>query len=476
MATTITPEDREDERLLFDTERKRTPELFLRQPMIDDEAILRHIGIEGLSDDRPIGYLKLFSQDFIVEEISRDGIVHTIDLETEPTQKDGEGATYYADLVKIGISTLEAKNPIAELIGLDEKNIGYAGIKDKAALTSQLISLRGMVDPEKISTLDAENFFLKNLRRGKGVMANGDLQGNRFTITLRMPEPISEKVRSQMEQKLEESKVDGFWNFFYLQRFGTPRLLSHLLGRLIVKGQYEATVKLFCTHSTSPRELPYFSALRQAIERQWGDWNTISTMIDLFPYHFHLERCFIDHLKTHPADFLGALHTLPDQIRLWIYAYDCYLFNRKLSELIKQGEVPLSLPLITSFNPLDWKPYQKYLEEDNIRLPSRAYRDFPFIRIESRHWPTLQKLEIHSAVFQERFVVFSFSLPKGSYATTFLMNFFKLATGLPIVPGIFAEPIDSKGVLGQGTLAPVLERFKTIVDARTADLEASAEE
>lgn len=474
MSEFITPEERESERALFMEERKRAPELFLRPPMIDDADSLRHIGIEGVSDNNPIGYLKLFPQDFIVEEISRDGKVHTVDIGAEQSEDEG-GNTYYADLVKIGISTLEAKTPIAQMLNIDEKQIGYAGIKDKLALTSQIISIRGVSDPAKILGVNADNFFLKNLHRGKGVMANGELQGNRFTITLRTPEPLSESVRSDMEQKLEEAKQEGFWNFFYFQRFGTPRLLSHMLGRLIVKGQYEATVKMFCTYTT-PRELPYFVAIRQAVERQWGDWNAIAAVIDNFPYHFHLERSFIHHLIERPSDFLGALHTLPDQIRLWIYAYDCYLFNRKLSELIAQGTVPLSLPLITSFNPLDWKPYLAYLEEDGVRLPSRAYRDFPFIRIESRSWPTLQKLTIHNAIFKDRFAVFSFSLPKGSYATTFLMNFFTLASGLPIVPGIFSEPIDARALLGEETLAPVLERFKTVLDARQIDLDNAAEE
>ncbi len=468
----ISVEDRERERTLFEEERKRVPELFQRAPMIDDDACLRSIGIEGVYGNRPVGYLKLFPQDFIVEEMSREGNVHTIDVGNAEIPSAGDGSTYFADLVKIGISTLEAKEQLANALGIDEKNIGYAGIKDRFALTSQAISIRSVTEVGKIVDLRADNFFLKNLMRGKGVMANGDLQGNRFTITLRLTDPITPALKSELEQKVEEARTDGFWNFFYIQRFGTPRLIAHRLGCLILSGNYEEVVKMFITH-IGERELPYFTAIRTTLLERWGDWQTINTLIDPFPYHFNLERTMIKHLSEHPGDFLGALHTLPDQVRLWIYAYDSYVFNRKLSELIRLGDVPLWLPFLTSFNPNDWKPYQKFLEEDGVRLPSRSYRDFPFIRVESRKCSTLQPIEIHAAAFDDRVASFSFSLPKGSYATSFLTSFFTLASGLPIVPGIYTDLVDAGALTGRGSLTPVLNRFKTVLDRHQADLEGN---
>ena len=468
----ITAGDREKERVFFEAERKKTPELFQRAPMIDDDASLQSVGIEAVYGSRPVGYLKLFPQDFIVEEVSKEGTVCTIDLGNGEAPETGEGTTYYADLVKIGVSTLEAKEQLANELGIDEKNIGYAGIKDRLALTSQAISIRGLSDGKKISNIHADNFFLKNITRGKGVVSNGGLNGNRFTIILRFAEPIGPQLRTEMEQKVNEARTDGFWNFFYLQRFGTPRLIAHRLGRLILLGDYQGTVKMFMTY-IGERELPYFRAIREAVLEKWGDWKAIEELMDPFPYHFNLERTMVQHLSTHPADFLGALHTIPDQVRLWSYAYDSYLFNRKLSELIQSGDVPLWLPFISSFNPNDWKPYQRFLEEDRVTLPSRSYRDFPFIRLESRRCPTLQPIEIHAAVFEERFASLSFSLPKGSYATSFLVGFFALASGLPIVPGIYREPIDTSALTGRESFMPVFERFKKVLDRHQADLEAN---
>jgi TruD family tRNA pseudouridine synthase len=475
MAINITQEEHDRERVLFEAERKRVPELFVRAPMVDDDETLCSIGIEDITAGRPSAYLRLMPQDFIVEEVDRQGVLYPVNAEGGERQVDGDGNTYFANLIKVGISTLEAKSQIANILGIDEKNVGYAGIKDRLALTSQEISIRGVTDPEKISSLHADNFFLNDIRRGKGVVANGELKGNRFTITLRLAEPLIGGQRELLEQKIADAKTDGFWNFFYLQRFGTPRLISHNLGRLLIRGQYEETVKMFLTH-IGARELPYFVELRKNIAEKWGDWKAIWEIIDRFPYHFSIERAFIAHLIDHPRDFLGALREVSDQVRLWFYAYDSYLFNKKLSALIRSGEVPLSLPFLTSFNPLDWKPYEEYLKEDGIVLPARSWRDFPFVRVESRQCATLQSIEIHGAVFDRQIAVVSFSLPKGSYATSFLMDLFSLSSGLPALPGISDEEVDAKEVIGEGTLGPVLEKFKKVLDQRRADIEGGGEE
>ncbi len=470
----LTIEERERERQLFEAERKRAPELFLREPMIDSADYLRWIGIEAMSPDRPLGYIKLLPQDFIVEEILPDGTLITVDPGLLIGDITAEGKTYYAELVKVGIDTLAAKDEIAATLGIDGKNIGFAGIKDRLALTSQRISIRNMVDSAEFEKINAENFFLKNIVRGKGAVANGDLKGNRFIILLRLPKELSKEEIAGIRKRAQEIKEDGFWNFFYFQRFGTPRLLSHWLGLLLLKGRYEEVIRTFLTYAAA-RELPYFKNIRKEIADMWGNWQGIYERLKPFPYHFHHELSFISYLIEHPADFLGALHTLQDQVRLWMYAYDCFLFNRKLSELIRGGEVPVSLPLITSFNPKDWEPYQKFLEADEVKLPSRSYYDFPFIRVESRVWPTLQKLDIHNVVFKERLTVFAFSLPKGSYATSFLMEFFTLCSGLPMPAGIPKEPVDVKEMTGLGTLAPVLEKFKPVLDKRMEDIAGGTE-
>lgn len=465
----MTQEDLKKERLLVESEKKHYPHLFERPAMIDDEETLKWIGIHYFEQNRLLGYIKLWPQDFIVEEITIDGSLSTVDIDSVISNLSAEGNTFYADLVKIEISTLEARTQLAELLNIEEKNIGFAGIKDKNALTSQRISLRTFSDLQKLENINADNVFLKNIKRGKGVINNGDLAGNRFIIAVRTQKSLTKKQIKTMEKKIEEMKKQGFWNFFYTQRFGTPRLISHILGLSILKGEYEKTVRTFVTYRAK-RELPYFKNIRKEIENLWGNWQAIKEKIKNFPYHFYLEIKLVNYLIQYPQDFVGALKTIPDQIRLWIYAYDGYLFNLKLSELISQGEIPLTLPFSTSFDKEDFKPYQKFLEAHSLKLPSVSYKNFPFIRLESRTCPTLQKIEIHNVKFLDKITVFAFSLPKAPYATTFLTNFFTLTSGLPLISGIPRDKIDAKKLIGEKPLFKTLERFKTVVERKQEDL------
>src|SRR3989344_5701255 len=152
------PDVQERERAFFEAERKRVPHLFERASMIDSPEFLKSIGIEAIDKDLPVGYLRLFPQDFIVEEIARSKELRTIDIDSSVPDVSQEGQTWYADLVKIGISTLDAQAHLAEILGIEPRAIGFAGIKDRLALTAQAISIRNIDEVEKLQEIRADNF------------------------------------------------------------------------------------------------------------------------------------------------------------------------------------------------------------------------------------------------------------------------------------------------------------------------------
>lgn len=132
------------QKLFLDDARKKNPALFVREVIIDDEDTLKCVGIEGLPTPRPVVYLRLWPQDFIVEEMTKDGRLHTIDYEDENIGNEVVGQTVYADLVKVGVSTLDVIDELSQKLNVARNSIGYAGIKDRDAITSQLISFRNL--------------------------------------------------------------------------------------------------------------------------------------------------------------------------------------------------------------------------------------------------------------------------------------------------------------------------------------------
>lgn len=456
------------ERIFLEKEKEAHSELFAQEIFVEDANALRLIGIDAhIFGERPRGHIKCFPEDFIVEEITRDGLLHTVDDEggedvvTRP-REEGE-KTVWADLVKIGVDTVRVVEEISTRLGIDKKFIGVAGIKDRHALTAQSVSIRH-VRPEEIDSLAAPNFFFKNVRSGKGMRQVGDLSGNRFTIFVRTSDVIDPLM---MKEKVGVLAEQGFWNFFYLQRFGTPRLITHLLGRLILQERYEEAVKMSLTFP-SPHEIGYFLRVREKILSRWGDWKGILEELRPFTFSFGPEKKMVAHLQAHPHDFIGALCEAPEQVRLDIYAYASFLFNGFLSHLIQQEEdIPLTLPLALNTGTRAKALYGDILAAEGISYPFQALKNFPFISRSEKEVDILKKFTLHGVACQENAVVLDFSLDKGSYATTFLSHFFELSSGERMPDEFSRAEIDTKKVLGKGSLDALKKgKFETFFSER----------
>ncbi|MBI2122333.1 MAG: tRNA pseudouridine(13) synthase TruD [Candidatus Sungbacteria bacterium] len=450
-------------------EKEKHPELFLRTPLIDDDSLLEQIGIApDIFGTRPLGYIKLNPDDFIVEEIASDGTLHTVEdaplLENEKIPELNENIrTTWAEAVKMGLDTIEIVNEISQKLSLDKKFIGFAGIKDKHALTAQLLSFRG-IQPEKLRDISASNFFLKNIYTGKGALQIGDLAGNRFTIFIRTREPISEQ---ELLTKLAELEENGFWNFFYIQRFGVPRLISHKLGLLLLQGRFEDTVKSSLLYAGG-REIKYFQEFRKSLAPFWGDWGALLKKTEPLAYALRSERKMLYFLENHPKDFIGALNQIPEQIRLWVYAYGSYLFNKKLSGLIQSGEdVAFELPVALGKKAWAEEIYGAYFKNHGISPPFQALKNFPYIQRPEKNIEVLKKFKLYGVRIVPGGFLIDFFLEKASYATTFLSHLFMLSSGQPIPEGINLDEIDAKEILGTGTIKPLKEgRFRELFEMR----------
>jgi len=123
----------------------------------------------------------------------------------------------------------------------------------------------------------------------------------------------------------------GFPNFFGHQRFGTTRPITHLVGKALVKGDFEGAAMLFLA-KPSPHEHPASRQARQQLEKT----SDFKEALEIFPRQLRFERLMLNHLAENPVDFVGAFQRLPLKLQeLFVQAHQSYLFNCFLSERLK---------------------------------------------------------------------------------------------------------------------------------------------
>ncbi|RLI13393.1 tRNA pseudouridine(13) synthase TruD [Candidatus Bathyarchaeota archaeon] len=282
------------------------------------------------------GRIRSRFEDFIVEEILLDGSEATIRLKEEMRDFSKRGRYLICILIKKGIDTLSAIERVARRVNVSPEMIGAAGIKDAHAITAQHVSV-GAVTPEKVK-VDLGEIRLVPMRFSEEKITPRILLGNRFDITVRnIPHEYSETQEMILETSRELMRLGGVPNFFGHQRFGTVRPLSHIIGKLLLKEKFEKAAMIFLSELSiyeSPRARSARIYLRESVD--------FNSALKRFPRSLFYERLMLMYLSKYPRDFLGAFRRLPINLRrLFIQAYQSYLFNRFLSERMKRG-IPLN--------------------------------------------------------------------------------------------------------------------------------------
>ena len=441
--------------------KETNPDIVTRQENISPRALLDLAGIRVLGNLAP-GFIRLYNQDFIVEEVGLDGKISTVEPEASfvPVQNS---PTIYVDLVKYGMGTIEAVTQLANTLKLPVDKIQYAGLKDGRALTSQKISIRGLQGGlTELPVLT--HAFVKSAQSSKGAMSPGMLKGNRFTIFVRTKKGTDNK---ELEKKIHEIEKRGFANFYGVQRFGN-RFLNPLLGKLLCQNNISEATKVFLV-DFGPLDLPLYKELRKRAKAVFGNWSEMLKIYDEFPYSFRYERAVLVSLANFPDDYKKAISTIPDQVKFWFYGYASYLINELLSEAVA-GKVnlpsPLPLPLGSDFKSDEL--YQKRLLEDGTDNYNTNLRQFPFLVKKPRSIEPWIMPEIHNLFFVPEGVIISFSLPKGVYATTFLTAIFELFDGAPIPDWVEMTLVDTKATLEAGSVQNSLEHLKVDITEKIA--------
>jgi tRNA pseudouridine13 synthase len=374
--------------------------------------------------------IKQRPEDFVVVELDRYQLA-----------REGPYALYR--LRKWDIGTIEALRSLGRAWKLSRDRVSFGGLKDRHARTEQVISIRGGPD----RNFDGSTFRLEFLGRSRDPITRASLEGNRFEIVVRDLDRIPD---------LDPVRRWGVPNYFDDQRFGSLRGTDgEFIGKALVQGDPEKALKLaIASPAAEDRKAP--RERKRMIRDRWGDWAGLRK--DLDP---GVERTIAGYLHEHPGAFGWAFELLDQDLRiLYVSAYQSWLWNRTLAELIRrlpgtfeveyaggrhvyyEALAPadhdrlaeLSIPLIT--------PSQEFTGE----LAEIAARILASEGIEQRQF-RLKKLAktffgkgLRAALLApaalksssgpddlnpgRQRLTLSFELPKGAYATTVLKRLF----------------------------------------------------
>ena len=273
------------------------------------------------------GHLKTIPEDFVVREIS------------DPPREKANGDYTIATVTSRNWETNRLVRLMSRSMSVSRDRIGFAGTKDKRAVTTQLMSFYG--PPEQLQKIDLKDVEITNPYRGSRAIQIGDLIGNSFEVTVRdMPAPMSEVKDIVAENQSIIRKAGGFPNYFGVQRFGVVRPVTHLVGERLVRGDIEGAVRTYISFTT-PEEDTELSSKRKELEG-CTDWAPVMNGI---PENMSFEKMMAGVLADNPDDWVGAIAILPNNLQMmFVHAYQSYLFNEMLSRRMDAG-LPLNMPV-----------------------------------------------------------------------------------------------------------------------------------
>lgn len=269
-------------------------------PKIDKDVgmLVYSTDFDGVS-----GYIRKSPDDFTVLETLSSNAISKI-------ENSGTGYATYL-LKKRNIDTNHAIKRIHSKTGLRLKALG---LKDARAVTEQYVcATTKSADVERFT---AGQVSIKKIGYVKKPLSGKDMIGNRFSIRI-----------SDMSGDMSGfASFDRILNFFGYQRFGSRRPVSHLIGRAIVRRDFDDAVRLLLSF-TSKHDTPEHNKLRD----QLSDMSNLANIPNKIPPGMDLEKTVISEMIKH-GDAKAALRAIPVSMRrFFVQAYQSFLFNLTLS-------------------------------------------------------------------------------------------------------------------------------------------------
>lgn len=192
------------------------------------------------------GRLRTRPEDFRVEELPAYPL-------------SGEGEHLYLHLEKTGHTTAHLLRELGTQLGVRDRDIGAAGLKDRHAVTTQWISVPAKYEA-RLPAFEMEGVRVLETRRHGNKLGLGHLRGNRFSVRVREAAGTAELATATLERLV----AGGVPNYFGPQRFGLHGLNAEE-GLRVLRGESrlrDPRVRRFLTTSVQSLIFNRFLSLR----------------------------------------------------------------------------------------------------------------------------------------------------------------------------------------------------------------------
>ena len=414
------------------------------------------------------GRLRVNPEDFVVEEVLVNGLV-------APTTATGKGVPNitpvpgpytWVIVEKRNLDTLSLISILASRLRVGLGDLSYGGLKDTRAVTSQFISIKGVKPTDiPLGNLTDRIRIIASFPMDRP-MGPWEIWGNEFTVTVRGSR-VSQEALSCVLGQINERWLPAYYGY---QRFGLRRPNSHIIGKYIVKGMFEEAVGelLFRRYGGEPEGVE--------LARAYAERGDYSKALELFPRStkYMPEVLVLRRLSTNPRDYVNALRALPlSLLKLYVEAYQSYIFNRvlslrisrglpvnravdgdlvmllderglptrhvvrvtssivdKVNELVSMGRASVVGHVVGFKTRLLEAPHddlvKSILRDEGVEPRDFEVRHMPELATSGGYrWLSIKPQSVKVEVIDDATFRVSFRLPKGNYATVFLREFMK---------------------------------------------------
>ena len=340
---------------------------------------------------------------------------------------------------------IDSNHAVIEIKKQSGLKLKIMGIKDAKAETSQYASCEQTKNlPKYIITHKTKLTLLGFLRTP---LSKSALIGNSFQIKIKTSD---NNIHPFL---LELNKIA---NFYGLQRFGSERMVTHLVGKALLNRNYNEAIEYLLSYTSK-----YDSKFSKEIRERSRDPNNYQKLIKILPKGMDLERNILSTIMK-GKDSIAVIRSIPINIRrLFVQAYQSYVFNKCLSTSLlcnediqkcKDGDLCFEIEKPLVFGKI--RRFREGIDSNNDVIPAIRLVGYNYQPGKSRfdhitkkilsdenilpkdfYLKDLQELSVQMGFRQtllccsefkySGMLDLSFKLPKGAYATTLLRELIK---------------------------------------------------